>query len=127
MKTPVLMVALFCSTLSIRVDVLAQQSDSNLTPTQTLGRRVLQQHCAVCHTKVDLVNPMYGIPLNKDLVDGKEDMIRDYIRNGSKRMPAFKYALESSEIDAIVAYLKTVPKITSSQPTPAKGESAPVD
>jgi mono/diheme cytochrome c family protein len=37
-------------------------------------------------------------------------MIREYIRNGSKKMPGFKYGLEPSEIDAIVEYLKTVPK-----------------
>ena len=53
---------------------------------------------------------MYGVPLYKDIVDGNEDTMRDYIRNGSRRMPGFKYGLEPSEIDAIVEYLKTVPK-----------------
>lgn len=106
----------------------ARQSESKipaLTPTQATGRRVFQQRCAVCHTQVTPTNPMYGLTLNKELVDGNEDMIRDYIRNGSKRMPGFKYGLEPSEIDAIVEYLKTVPK-PAPRNSPSKGEG-PVD
>lgn len=127
MKTLVFVVVLFYSALSISVNALAQHSDANLTLTQTLGRRVFQQRCGVCHTKVNLVSPMYGIPLNKEVVDGNEDMIRNYIRDGSKRMPGFKYGLENSEIDAVVEYLKTVSKTTVPQPTPAKSESTPID
>jgi mono/diheme cytochrome c family protein len=52
-------------------------------------------------------------------------MIRDYIRNGSKRMPGFKYGLEPSEIDAIVEYLKTVPKPAPKTPA-VRGEN-PMD
>jgi mono/diheme cytochrome c family protein len=90
-----------------------QQSDTKqpqLTKTELLGRRILQQRCAVCHTQVALNNPMYGVSLNRDIVDGNEEIIRDYVRNGSRRMPGFKYGSEPGEIDAIVAYLKTVPK-----------------
>jgi mono/diheme cytochrome c family protein len=32
------------------------------------------------------------------------------IRSGSTKMPGFKLGLQPSEIDAIVEYLKTVPK-----------------
>lgn len=92
----------------------AQESSArktiDLTPTQLLGRRIFQQRCGVCHTQPTPGSAIYGVSLYKDLVDGNEDMIRDYIRNGSKRMPGFKYGLEPSEIDAIVEYLKTVPK-----------------
>jgi mono/diheme cytochrome c family protein len=106
----------------------ARQSEGKLpalTPTQATGRRIFQQRCAVCHTQVTPTNPMYGLTLNKELVDGNEDMIRDYIRNGSKRMPGFKYGLEPSDIDAIVEYLKTVPK-PAPRNSPSKGEG-PVD
>lgn len=92
--------------------LFAQDSNNKppeLNQTQLLGRRIFQQRCGVCHTQ-PTASPMYGIALNKELVDGNEDMIRDYIRNGSKKMPGFKYGLEPSEIDAIVEYLKTVPK-----------------
>lgn len=95
-----------------------------LDKTQMLGRRIFQQRCGVCHTQ-PTASPMYGIALNKEIVEGNEDAIRDYIRNGSRRMPGFKYGLEPAEIDAIVEYLKTVPKPAPKNPQP-KVES-PVD
>jgi mono/diheme cytochrome c family protein len=98
----------------------------DLNPTQKLGQRIFQQRCGVCHTKVNAAAPMYGVNLYKDLVDGNEDMIRDYIRNGSNRMPGFKYGLEPAEIDAIVEYLKTVPKPAAQNPQ-AKGPAGPLD
>jgi hypothetical protein len=64
----------------------------------------------VCHTRVTLTSLNYGMLLNKELVEGNEDMIRSYIQNGSARMPGFKYGLQVNEIDAIIDYLKTVPK-----------------
>jgi mono/diheme cytochrome c family protein len=93
--------------------VPAQQSKSNtpvsLTDTQILGRRIFQQRCAVCHTESTPGANRYGPVLYKELVDGNEDTIRDFIGNGSRgKMPGFKYGLESSEINAIVEYLKTV-------------------
>jgi mono/diheme cytochrome c family protein len=110
------------------VTLPAGQSESTiptLTPTQATGRRIFQQRCAVCHTQVTPTNPMYGLTLYKDLVDGNEETIRDFIRNGSKRMPGFKYGLEAPEIDAIVEYLKTVPK-PAPRKSPSKGEG-PLD
>ena len=106
--------------------MLRAQGQEKLTDTQKLGQRIFQQRCGVCHTKVNAAAPMYGINLYKDIVDGNEDMITDYIRNGSNRMPGFKYGLESSEIDAIVEYLKTVPK-PAAQPSQAKGPAGPQD
>ena len=53
---------------------------------------------------------MYGPALYKDLVNGSEDAIKEIIRSGSGKMPGFKLGLQPSEIDAIVEYLKTVPK-----------------
>jgi mono/diheme cytochrome c family protein len=100
---------------------LAVKKTADLTPTQSLGRRIFQQRCGVCHTQPTPGAAIYGVALYKDLVDGNEDMIRDYIRNGSKRMPGFKYGLEPSEIDAIVEYLKTVPKPAPRTATPPTG------
>jgi mono/diheme cytochrome c family protein len=82
-----------------------------LSETQILGRRVFQQRCAICHTESTPGARRYGPVLSKDLVDGNEDVIRDFISNGSKgKMPGFKYGLEPPEINAIVEYLKTVPR-----------------
>lgn len=90
----------------------------------TLGRRLFQQNCSICHTQATLTNPMYGPSLYRDLVNGKEDVMRDYIGKGSNKMPGFRYGLKASEINAIVEYLKTVPK--PAPRGPVKGEG-PVD
>lgn len=107
--------------------LLSGQSQSRapkLTDTQILGRRIFQQRCAICHTRPTATSPMYGIALSGDLVAGHEDTIRDYIRNGSKRMPGFKYGLQPAEIDAIIDYLKIVPK---PQPSSSSKSEGPVD
>jgi mono/diheme cytochrome c family protein len=75
-----------------------------------LGRRLFQQNCSVCHTQATLSNPMYGPSLYRDIVNGREDAVRDYITKGSNKMPGFRYGLKTSDISAIVEYLKTVPK-----------------
>jgi mono/diheme cytochrome c family protein len=76
----------------------------------TLGRRLFQQHCSVCHTQATLTNPMYGPSLYRDTVEGREGAVRDLIGAGSNKMPGFRYSLAASEISAIVEYLRTVPK-----------------
>jgi len=110
----------------------AQQASSNanssvtLNDTQILGRRIFQQRCAVCHTQSTPGARRYGPVIYKDLVDGNEDTIREFIRNGSTgKMPGFKYGLEPAEINAIVEYFKTVPR----PPRPAAGgaQDGPVD
>jgi mono/diheme cytochrome c family protein len=110
----------------------AQQASSNansngtLNDTQVLGRRIFQQRCAVCHTQSTPGARRYGPVIYKDLVDGNEDTIREFIRNGSTgKMPGFKYGLEPAEINAIVEYFKTVPR----PPRQAAGgaQDGPVD
>ena len=86
-----------------------------------LGRRLFQQNCSVCHTQATLTNPMYGPSLYRDIVNGKEDLMRDFIAKGSNKMPGFRYGLKPAEIGAIVEYLKTVPKPSPRNPQ-VKGE-----
>lgn len=107
--------------------LLGQQAprNSNLNPTEVVGRRVFQQRCGVCHTAPAITSGVYGPILHRDIVEGNEDSVRQFILNGSKRMPGFKYGLKSSEVDAVIDYLKTVPK-------PSKSDSetrdrAPID
>lgn len=89
-----------------------------------LGRRLFQQNCSVCHTQPTLTNPMYGPVLYRDIVNGNEELMRNYIARGSAKMPGFRYDLKASDIDAIVQYLQTVPK--PAPRGPQKGEG-PVD
>jgi mono/diheme cytochrome c family protein len=91
----------------------------------SFGRRLFQQHCSVCHTQPTLTNPMYGPSLYRDVVNGREDAVRDFIDKGSGKMPGFRYGLKASDINAIIEYLKTVPKPAQRGPQ-TKGEG-PVD
>lgn len=78
-----------------------------LTETQRLGAFRFKQRCDVCHgLQMSLAPNTWGPHLSKRNVIGREDAVRQRIMEGSARMPAFKYALQPSEVDAIVDYLK---------------------
>lgn len=116
----ILVVSVLVFPLTLRAQNSGSAPDSS-NDTVTLGRRLFQQNCSICHTQATLTNPMYGASLYRDMVNGKEDMVRDYIAKGSSKMPGFRYGLKASEINAIVEYLKTVPKPAPRGPQ-AKGE-----
>jgi mono/diheme cytochrome c family protein len=86
----------------------AQPAD-NLTDQQKLGRQVFAQSCGVCHLPPSLGARTYGPPLNKDAGGGDNDVMREFVENGTPRMPAFKFYLKPQEIDAIISYVRTVP------------------
>jgi mono/diheme cytochrome c family protein len=92
----------------------AQQlaAHSPLNDKQALGMRLFNQSCRVCHTHPHLGSPMYGPPLSAQSLSGDEDSMREVIGNGTPRMPGFKHHFEPAQIDAIVAYLKTIPAPT---------------
>ena len=89
----------------------AQQAatDDGLTATQKLGRQVFAQSCGICHLPPQINARTYGPLLSKDTAGGSDEVIRGLISEGTPRMPAFKHYLERADIDAIIAYLKTVP------------------
>ena len=87
----------------------AQQAGTDLNETQRLGRQVFAQSCGICHLQPSLGVTTYGPVLNKAAAGGNDEVMRAFIVNGSERMPAFKYYLKPSEINAIIAYLRTVP------------------
>ena len=93
--------------------------DASFTDTEREGLRLFSQSCGVCHTVVQQRTRQYGPVLSRDTLGGDEDLIREYIANGTPRMPGFRYYFDPAQINAIVAYLKTVPP---SQSTPARGE-----
>jgi len=80
-----------------------------ITGQQQTGRRVFAQSCGVCHLPPVLGAKTYGPPLNKDAGGGDDDVMREFITNGTPRMPAFKYYLKPDEIEAIISYVRTVP------------------
>ena len=81
----------------------------SLTPNERAGAFRFKQRCIVCHGRqMSLAPNTWGPILTKKNVDGREDAVRRQIMEGSARMPAFKYALEPADVDAIVQYLKKV-------------------
>ena len=98
---------------------LAQQAGDNLTDQQKMGRQVLAQSCGVCHLPPNLGARTYGPPLNKDAGGGDADVVREFIENGTPRMPAWKFYLKPAQVDAIIAYLKTVP-VQAASAAPAR-------
>jgi mono/diheme cytochrome c family protein len=90
-----------------------------LTDIQKSGRLLYEQSCGICHTKPTLISPLYGPALSKESLEGREDLLRAFIANGTSRMPGFKTMYEPAQIDAIVSYLKTLPK------PPPEPEAAP--
>jgi mono/diheme cytochrome c family protein len=81
-----------------------------LTPQQLRGRNLFNQSCIVCHVKLQITSPAkYGPDLSQNALGGQEAVMRDVISNGTPNMPGFKYHFEPDQIDAIIAYLKTLP------------------
>ena len=93
----------------------AQQAavHGELSDTQKLGRQIFAQSCGVCHLPPALNARTYGPLLSKETAGGSNDVIRGLISDGTPRMPGFKYYLQRTEIDAIIAYLKIVPAVAT--------------
>ena len=86
----------------------ARQEGDGLNEQQRFGRQLVAQACGVCHLPPARNARTYG-PLLSKATGGDDGVVRGYILDGTPRMPAFKYFLRPAEIDAIIAYLRTVP------------------
>jgi mono/diheme cytochrome c family protein len=89
---------------------LAQPGGSPLSEAQLVGMRLFNQSCRVCHTKPQMTSPQFAPVLSRVSLGGQEDALRSFIANGSARMPGFRHHFKPTEIDAIVAYIKTLPQ-----------------
>jgi mono/diheme cytochrome c family protein len=87
----------------------AQQAGVALNETQRHGQQLLAQSCGICHLPPEAGARTYGPPLNKNAGGGDDDIMREYITNGTPRMPSFKAYLKPADIDAIISYVRTVP------------------
>jgi mono/diheme cytochrome c family protein len=99
----------------------AQQAGGNLSDQQKMGRQVFAQSCGVCHLPPSLGAKTYGPALNKDAGGGDDEVMREFITNGTPRMPAFKYYLKPDQIEAIISYVRTVPVQAAAPARPAGG------
>jgi mono/diheme cytochrome c family protein len=113
MQRGVLVAALMLASAS---GVFAQGApDASFNDAQREGLRLFSQSCGVCHTLVQQRNRQYGPALSRETLGGDEDLIREYISNGTPRMPGFRFNFEPAQINSIVQYIKTV----TPQATPA--------
>jgi mono/diheme cytochrome c family protein len=87
----------------------AQSAASASGGKELAGMQLFNQHCRVCHTKPLLTAVQYGPVLSQSSLGGDAQALHDFIANGAPRMPGFKYSFDAAQIDAVVAYLKTVP------------------
>ena len=95
--------------LSLLVLPAGASAQNALNEQQRLGQTLFTQSCGVCHLKPQITANTFGPTLSKDSAGGREDVMRETITNGTPRMPGFRHTFEPAQIDAIVAYLKTVP------------------
>jgi mono/diheme cytochrome c family protein len=90
-------------------------AELGLTATQAVGRRVFDADCARCHEPYsshglhgpslhDLYKKQYlpsGMPAN-------DERITEVITRGKAKMPAFGDTIPGEQLDALLAYLKTL-------------------
>lgn len=86
-----------------------------LNEQQRLGQLHFAQSCGICHLKPQIIAATFGPVLSKESAGGRDDVLREVILNGTPRMPGFKLNFEPAQVDAIIAYLKTLP---APQPAP---------
>jgi mono/diheme cytochrome c family protein len=94
---------------NLTVPFASRGAIGSLNDQQTLGLRLFNQSCQVCHTQATLNAALWGPALSQDTLGGDAKAIHDKIANGSDLMPGWQYKYSSAEIDAIVAYVKTMP------------------
>ena len=87
-----------------------------------VGERLVNQSCVVCHFAPQLTSGTFAPALSKDTLGGNAQLMQQFIADGSQRMPGFKYQFSGQQIDAIVAYIKTIPPAAAAPP-PRKARS----
>jgi len=114
--------ALIAVALLILASVTAAAAQDGAPDQVKLGERLANQSCVVCHFAPQITSGTYAPALSKDSLGGKADVIHEVIANGTPRMPGFKYQFKPQQIDAIVAYIKTLPPAPTAPP-PRKTKS----
>ena len=109
----VLGVSLGLMVASLPSEARQNPSSPALSPTELAGKKLFLQRCSLCHLRPVGGPPgtySYGPPLNGFVNERPQgaERVTNTVRRGTGRMPGFQYGLESAEIEAIVAYLKTM-------------------
>ena len=110
------LIAAFTVAASVSGALAQGAPDASFNDAQREGLRLFSQSCGVCHTLVQQRTKQYAPVLSRETLGGDEELIREYISNGTPRMPGFRYNFEPTQINSIVQYIKTIPT-----PAPAGG------
>ncbi len=112
--------ALLCAVALLAVSgcsVEPRKSDAELglDPTQAFGRHVFDANCARCHepySRSGLHGPSLHNLYKKEFMPSgqpaNDDRIGEVILRGRAKMPAFGGTLSQGQVDALLAYLKTL-------------------
>jgi mono/diheme cytochrome c family protein len=92
--------------------MVAQQTPptASLSAAERTGEKLFLQRCALCHLGAAPTYRPYGPPLDGTVGLRGEDIVKTVILEGSPGMPAWKYSLTPAQVDAIVAYMKRLPR-----------------
>jgi mono/diheme cytochrome c family protein len=83
-------------------------ASNQLSEVELAGRRLFAQRCGLCHDPVGQMR-VSGPWLDRELLVTKgEAAARQYIEQGSRRMPGFKHSLTAAQVDHLIAFLNTV-------------------
>jgi mono/diheme cytochrome c family protein len=93
------------------------QTGPDLTPEQVRGRLILTQNCNICHLPQNPGSQTYGPLLNKASANGDENLMKQVIQTGLVKMPGWRYALSDSQINDVIAYIKTLPVVAPPPPS----------
>ncbi len=98
-----------------KVERRKSDAELGLTPVQAMGRHIFDANCARCHEPYSshgLHGPsLHNIYKKQYLPSGmpaNDDRITEVIVRGRAKMPGFGNTLTASQIDAVLAYLKTL-------------------
>jgi mono/diheme cytochrome c family protein len=106
--------------LSGTLSAQAAQPSPTLSDAEKAGRKIFQTRCAMCHVgqepAVEMSSPnaerrpaTMG-PLLSRTNTTNEAALKQKIKDGSVKMPAYKYTLSDQQIDQVVAFMKTIDK-----------------
>ena len=120
LPTSGLLLALLCAFALLALcgcdpEIRKSDAELGLNPTQAIGRHVFDANCARCHQPYsshglhgpslhNLYKKQYlpsGMPAN-------DERITEVIERGKAKMPAFGDTLSATQIDDLLAYLKTL-------------------
>jgi mono/diheme cytochrome c family protein len=100
--------------------IASAQTNPQLTPAQARGRIILTQNCNICHLPQNPGSQTYGPLLNKESANGDDNLMKQVIQTGLVKMPGWRYTLNDTQINDVIAYIRTLP-VVAPPPPPAKG------